>query len=208
MTILKESKGHTLVSLVLIAKQHFRLSPSEIGVILANNVRGEEKYVPEKWGNSYIKYHNFLAEKLRDKLFSILQDIEKKGKEIVLYKQRSELEKNISEMPTQTLNWWYTIWYTFQNKPPFYRNKSKYTEKNSKNLEDSFNDLFKFIYDVLVNNVANEIYKDKIDFEQEENSFVKKIISLSSKSYNNLSREYSIFITKLLNISRGHEKLK
>jgi len=67
------------------------LEPQEIGVIIANSVKGEEQFNPEKYSEGM--YEHQMGFRLRDKVFSVLIEIEEKGVQREINKQIKELRK-------------------------------------------------------------------------------------------------------------------
>lgn len=109
---LGEASNYTLKELVEVALK-FNLQPYQIGIIIANAVRGEETYKPGKHGSEERYYHE-LAERLRDKLFSVIKKIRKKGLESVMGREIKEL-RNATESKfigqyNNILNWSYLIY--------------------------------------------------------------------------------------------------
>lgn len=188
---LKTLRNSSLSSLIKFGVEKLGITPYEIGIIVANNVRGEESYNPNKY-KDYEKYHQHLAFHLRDKIYSVLCEIERKGKDLVLKKQEKELIENLQKERTQyspysPLNLWKVIYGLFykevSNIPNFFRETMTNIKEN-----DNFKNFFTKLGEILIEKVPQAI-----------------TLKNSKGLENILTEEYKKCINKIVNVMHGFE---
>ncbi|MCS7134336.1 MAG: hypothetical protein NZ889_00555 [Candidatus Pacearchaeota archaeon] len=216
--LMKKSSDYTLITLLLDASQKLGLGHEELGKIIAKCVLGE----PTK--NSFAKlknYHRERAEKLRDKIYSVLREIEQKGRDQYIKKIESEIKKNIKNIPCVSSNWWYTIYSVL------FEQFNSYKEKQEKDLGKKFEEYYpkeetvlneflkKFfeegiITKVLLNNVLKKVYPVQVKEAtgKEQLKSMIKVIKEEGKSIEKMREEYKTFINTFLNVVRNFEKLE
>ncbi|MEM2089910.1 MAG: hypothetical protein QXL88_02355 [Candidatus Pacearchaeota archaeon] len=163
-TRLKELKGYTLISLLKDGEK-LGLTPYDLGVIIASAVRGEPC--------RNINYHK-LAFDLRDKIYSVLNEIEEKGKKIIMWKKEKEFKKKF-EIPPRSPNLWYTIYdYFFKKEIGAIKGPIEEVDFDPESHKDFFENLYKSFVSIEVcglNEILVEEYK----------SFVRKLLNIRAE---------------------------
>ncbi|MEM1535711.1 MAG: hypothetical protein QXQ82_00775 [Candidatus Pacearchaeota archaeon] len=163
-TKLKELKDYTLISLLKDGKNR-GLTPYDLGVIIASAVRGEPC--------RNINYHK-LAFDLRDKIYSVLNEIEKKGKEAVMWKKEKEFKKEF-KVPPSSPNLWYAIYdYFFKKEIKAIKGSFREEDFDPKSHKDFFENLYKSLVSIEVRGL-NEI------LVEEYKSFVGKLLNMRAE---------------------------